>query len=67
MRGMILLSLSLGLILPACSDKQMYEGLRKRNEADCYRLPVAQQQDCIEQSRNVDYDEYQRALKKAAE
>ena len=55
------------LILAGCSNQEMYEGLQRRNVSDCYRLPVAQQQDCLDRAREVSYEEYEREIKKAAE
>ncbi len=57
----------LGLLMSvaACSNAQVYKGLQHRNEADCRQLPLARQQDCIDDLRGPDYDSYQRELKKA--
>lgn len=52
-------------MLVSCSNKQMYDSLQKRNEARCYELPVAKQQECLQQARSVEYEEYERELKKS--
>lgn len=52
-------------LLASCSNKQMYDSLQKRNEAECYKLPVAKQQECLQQARSISYKDYQRELEKS--
>ena len=55
------------MVLCACTNQQLYDGLRTRNQAECRELPVAQQQDCLDSVDTPAYREYQREIKKAAE
>jgi hypothetical protein len=61
------LLLAIPLVIAACSKQQVYQSLQYRNEAECYSLPVAQQQDCLEQVKGPDYEEYQQELEKAGQ
>lgn len=54
------------IVFTACSNKEIYEGLQRRNEVDCFKLPVAQQQDCLDKARALSYEEYERELKSTA-
>lgn len=59
----VVLSGIMGLSLAACSTEQVYSSLKERNQVSCYRLPVAQQEQCLQDARSVDYEVYQRELK----
>ena len=65
LRGWLLLVIALAMA--ACSKQQVYQSLQDRNEAECFGLPVAQQQECLEQVKGPDYEEYQQELEKARE
>lgn len=56
--------LFVALLVGACSDRQVYDALQKRNEMDCYLLEVSKQQDCLEKARELGYNAYQRELDK---
>lgn len=46
--------------LNACSNQQIYDNMQRSNQFECYKLPVAQQDDCVESSRSISYEEYKR-------
>lgn len=48
------------LLLTACSNREIYDSLQKRNEAECFQLPLAQQEECLKQVKYLEYDEYKR-------
>ncbi len=48
------------LTLSGCSNQQIYDGIQRGNQFDCYKLPLAQQDDCIEDTRSISYEEYKR-------
>lgn len=47
------------ILLAGCSVQQAYEGIKARSQNECYRLPDAQREKCLE-AADVSYEEYQR-------
>ena len=47
--------------LPAtgCTSHQVFEGIKSRNQNECYTLPETQQEECLEVS-DISLEEYQR-------
>jgi len=56
--------LCLLLLVSACNNQQLYHSVQKHNESRCRALPLAQQQDCMDELRGPDYDKYRRELDK---
>lgn len=52
------------LFTASCSNRGVYEGIQVSNRSSCYNLPANQRQQCLEELRAIDYDEYQRELEK---
>ncbi len=52
-------------MLGGCSNQLIYEEIQRKNQFDCYSLPVSQQDDCIESSHSMSYEEYERERQKA--
>ena len=50
-------------LLCACSERNLYDALQKRNESHCNELPTAQQEECIREMKGPEYERYQRELK----
>ncbi|VAX00312.1 hypothetical protein MNBD_GAMMA22-105 [hydrothermal vent metagenome] len=49
----------MALILPACSNQQLYNAVKSSAEQQCYQLPLSEVDTCLE--RNSDnYNEYNR-------
>ena len=53
----VTLMLAAGLALAACSERQVYEGLRERERNLCAEGPAVQYEACL-QRLEMDYDEY---------
>ena len=51
--------------LSACSDRAWYEGVQQSQRFDCMNLPPAQQEQCLNELRQIDYERYQEELDKA--
>lgn len=43
--------------MTACSSKQVYDGMKMRNEIDCRKLPDSQYQECMD-AQKKDYETY---------
>ena len=61
---LMILSCMTPLLIVGCSSQQVFEGIKARNQNECYRLPESQQQDCLE-AADVSFEEYQRQRKEA--
>jgi len=57
----------LGVItmLPACSNRAIYDSLQRANLQECEQQPISQIQACME-SNSISYDEYRRELERLA-
>ena len=47
------------LLIPSCSSKQVYEGLRDRQRVECQQLPKSEYEECLERV-DMSYEEYRR-------
>jgi hypothetical protein len=52
------------LFLCGCSYRGAYEGIQAGNRNECYKLPLAQYDECMRKA-NKSYDEYERERKEA--
>jgi len=52
------------LLLSACSNRGVYEGIQTGKRNDCLRLPSPQYEECMKDA-NKSYDEYERERKEA--
>ncbi len=51
---------SLIIGLSACSQQSWYHGAQSAQTAHCMEQPPAEYDDCIKQSREMSYDEYEK-------
>ena len=63
---MTISALMMLLLTSGCTSHQVFEGIKARNQNECYRLPESQQQDCLEAS-DISFEEYQRQRKDTEE
>jgi len=54
------------LLIIGCNSQQVFEGIKARNQNECYTLPESQQQECLE-AADVSFEEYQRQRKEVKE
>ena len=64
--GAITLVSMILVLSSGCTRQQVFEGIKAKNQNDCYSLPPGQQEECLE-SANISFDEYQSQRKEAAE
>lgn len=49
-------------LLTACSNKDIYNAIQKRNETQCYELPAGQQWECLYDIKAKPYEEYSKDI-----
>lgn len=59
MRGTLAALLALAL-LPACSNRAWYEGMRARAESECRQLPPGGYEDCMARVNRQSYEDYEK-------
>ncbi len=64
MKARIVSFLPFLLLAASCSERQLYEEIQHTRKSHCYELATDQRHRCLEELQTVDYDEYQRELKK---
>jgi len=47
------------LVLPACSNRQVYDAIQKNRQLECQKLPGTQYDECMKQVSEP-YDDYKR-------
>lgn len=63
--GIMLVTMAL-VLSSGCSRQQVFEGIKAKNQNDCYSLPQGQQEECLE-ATDISFEEYQRHRKEAEE
>ena len=56
-----LLACSLAIGLSACTKQSWYHGAQSAQTAHCMEQPPAEYDDCVQQSREMSYDEYEKS------
>ena len=56
----VLIALLLLALLPACSSRAWYEGMRASAENECRKLPPGGYEDCMARVNRQSYEEYER-------
>ncbi len=64
MKRISLIAASCLLLVSACSGRAWYEGIQHSQRFDCFNLPPAQQEDCLQQLKQIDYQRYREELDK---
>ncbi|MGI9285498.1 MAG: hypothetical protein ACR2P1_08910 [Pseudomonadales bacterium] len=59
MNHSIVLVTLLTISTAACSNRAVYENIQAKNRLDCQKLPLSQQEECL-QGSNKSYEEYER-------
>ena len=54
------LVLLLTITLAACSQQNWYQGAQSAQTANCMKQPLAEYNDCNQQSQEMSYQEYQK-------
>ncbi len=47
-------------VLPACSQQNWYQGMQSAQTAQCMKQPLAEYNDCKQQSGEMDYADYKK-------
>ncbi len=55
-----LLALLAAALLPACSSRAWYEGMRASAENECRKLPPGGYEDCMARVNRQSYEDYER-------
>jgi hypothetical protein len=50
---------ALAVLLPACSNQQLYDAIQQNRQLECQKLPGIQYEECMKQ-HSQPYDEYER-------
>ena len=56
----VLIALLPVALLPACSSRAWYEGMRASAENECRKLPPGGYEDCMARVNRQSYEEYER-------
>jgi len=62
-------ALGMMVLLVACSNKSIYDGMQESNRQECNKMPDYQRQQCLDEN-SQSYEDYKRdrdALKSSAE
>lgn len=66
MKHAIVLIALLGMSMAACSNRAVYENVQAHNRFECQKLPLSQQEECLQQA-DQSYEQYERERKELEE